>query len=716
MPLFYPQKKILVTPDFGRSDSWHSSFATKYYYAEKIKNGEIPLWTNLLGGGHPFAADGLASPFFPPNILLFYFFNSVTAYNLHLLFLVYLTGLGMYVWLRQFSLSVVPSLFGALTLSLSGLVMTQLTHSLLLSGFSFLPLILGLTVQLSRVKSVTSAIALSIISALQILTGYPQAVLITYVCVIILYVWLNWSQPNKLYIAVRMVLVFILTFGLSAIQLFPSYELIQQSIVEGGFSPQLAMYFSYPLSHIKTLLDPFALGNPKFGTYPFFAAFDGSVFWENSGYIGLLPLFFVFILFIQKNKKTIIGNGLLHVSIFMLIASFLLMLGKHSPLYFIYSFWPFTLFRVPSRFLWTFIIALVSLASLGFSGLWNHSSTKTKAILLILIILNAYTLFTVWQPYHALVPAAPWLKKPEIIPYLSDTTRMITIGDTVTYNKIFNTKGWQSTQQYEFLRNSMTPDSNLIWQIPQADVYAGRSLRRNAIFDALLTQNIFISENLATISATALKLLSLNSVDTILTTIPLDPTELPIIGSVENNDTRITVFRNPKPLPRVYFASKVHIANTAESASAVLVRDDFVLGESVLLEDPVSIPPIHNNALASIVDYRDRQIKIQTTGVDHESILVLTDTYYPGWVASVDGVISKIYPANIRHRAVVIPPGTNDVTFTYAPRSFLYGNWVTIGTFGIIGIIVVVQTLSSASRTHQIVDSHDLRRRHSHDT
>src|SRR5262249_25042709 len=48
--------------------------------------------------------------------------------------------------------------------------------------------------------------------------------------------------------------------------------------------------------------------------------------------------------------------------------------------------------------------------------------------------------------------------------------------------------------------------------------------------------------------------------------------------------------------------------------------------------------------------------------------LILADTYYPGWTASVDGHAVSIEPYAGYLRAVSLPPGARVVVFDYQPR------------------------------------------------
>ena len=51
-------------------------------------------------------------------------------------------------------------------------------------------------------------------------------------------------------------------------------------------------------------------------------------------------------------------------------------------------------------------------------------------------------------------------------------------------------------------------------------------------------------------------------------------------------------------------------------------------------------------------------------------MLVLHETYYPGWVAEIDGRPARILRADVLFRGVEVPPGQRTVVFRFAPLSF----------------------------------------------
>jgi uncharacterized membrane protein YfhO len=69
----------------------------------------------------------------------------------------------------------------------------------------------------------------------------------------------------------------------------------------------------------------------------------------------------------------------------------------------------------------------------------------------------------------------------------------------------------------------------------------------------------------------------------------------------------------------------------------------------------------------------------------HSGYLVLTDAYYPGWMATVDDKPVEVERADIMFRAVKIPAGQHRVELRYQPQSFSFGLLISIGTVVILG-------------------------------
>ncbi len=728
--LFSPEPQLIVTPDFGRSDAWHFSFATKFALAQSLKREELPLWEPRMGMGLPLVAEGQVGALFLPNLVLFTVIqNPVVAYNATYVALFLIVGWGMYGWLRVIGCSRLASLFGAVTVVFSGQTIPRLPHHTLLESLSMTPLVLALG---HVVLTKTSGIWISIFAialSQQLFTGSPQPVLLA-LLMIGIYTIASRGSIGRLAIGI------LLGIGLAAIQIVPSAEMLRESTSPGGFSPDEASYYSFPLVHLKTLVSPFALGNPKLGTYPPFTAFDGSIFWENNLFIGWLPI--VLLVF-----------GLRKWSAATLLLSFLLMLGKHSPLYLLYSVWPLNLMRVPSRFAWVFLLVMVTAASWAMTRV-TAGKTWVRMLAAMLIAVHGYQLMTTWWNYHAIKPARDWLTATPFMERIKDANGPIrTIGAEATHNAWFLTEGWRGNlDRYQFLTNALAPNSNLYWDIRQTDVYAGRFLKRPSLVESLLGSEIKLSESVATISAQGKRLLDMYHAEVIVSSLPLDmETPLAAWAATTSAGIPITAYRNPDALPRAYLTTQTVVAPTLTKAAEALAHPSFIPGNSVLVHDESrtlqrdikprrkdlfdshSSPPQaagysgkvrdeshrineKGGGSVAITNERPSRVVMRANVTAETAILVFGDTYYPGWQATVDGQPAEIFPVNIKERGIRLTKGAHTIVWEYHPKSVQLGAWISLLS---AALIVGYLVWHAGIRTHRAVPAPSPHFSHSRD-
>ena len=149
--------------DFGRSDAWHFSFATKFALAESLERGQLPLWEPAHGDGVPAVCRRAVGALFLPNLLLMSLpgltgLNPVIAYNATYVLLFLTLGWGMYAWLRVIGCSRLRAYLVPLR-SFSGQTIPRLPHHTLLQSLSMTPLILALA---HRVLSGKNAVWISL--------------------------------------------------------------------------------------------------------------------------------------------------------------------------------------------------------------------------------------------------------------------------------------------------------------------------------------------------------------------------------------------------------------------------------------------------------------------------------------------------------------------------------------------------------------------------
>jgi uncharacterized membrane protein YfhO len=59
-------------------------------------------------------------------------------------------------------------------------------------------------------------------------------------------------------------------------------------------------------------------------------------------------------------------------------------------------------------------------------------------------------------------------------------------------------------------------------------------------------------------------------------------------------------------------------------------------------------------------------------------MVVLSDSWYPGWTVTVDGRAATAERANLAFRAVYVPQGSHTVRWSYRPRSYLVGRGISV--------------------------------------
>ena len=149
------------------------------------------------------------------------------------------------------------------------------------------------------------------------------------------------------------------------------------------------------------------------------------------------------------------------------------------------------------------------------------------------------------------------------------------------------------------------------------------------------------------------------------------------------------VFENLKAAPRVFLTSDYKIFKTKEEFESLFFAKDFNPAKTILLEEELSNHSLDLNQVnqankVMVEDYQANNIKLLTK-TEGNKLLFLSDTYYPGWKAFIDGKESKIYRADYAFRAVVVPAGNHEVIFSYQSQSFYLGSKISI-----ISLIVLI--------------------------
>ncbi|MBI4518489.1 MAG: YfhO family protein [Deltaproteobacteria bacterium] len=156
---------------------------------------------------------------------------------------------------------------------------------------------------------------------------------------------------------------------------------------------------------------------------------------------------------------------------------------------------------------------------------------------------------------------------------------------------------------------------------------------------------------------------------------------------VMNPEARgFALFEDPEALPRAYAVNQAQCGMALDEWFRRVAAGSFDLRRSVMLEDGCVPGGRGRSAEREVVieAYGDTFVRI-TAEMEEAGYLVLTDSYYPGWQAYVNGRREPIRRANAVARAVRIAPGHSVVEFRYVPWSF-YGGSVISGLTLVLGV------------------------------
>lgn len=129
----------------------------------------------------------------------------------------------------------------------------------------------------------------------------------------------------------------------------------------------------------------------------------------------------------------------------------------------------------------------------------------------------------------------------------------------------------------------------------------------------------------------------------------------------------LVLFRNPIPAKsRAYLSRRPERATTPVDPMALFTRPDYRNGEVDVIETPsLTLSGPSTGGLATIERYAPEEVRVRVE-TPHPAVLLLLDAFDKGWTATLEnGVTVPILRANALVRAVVVPAGTQLVTFSY---------------------------------------------------
>ncbi len=721
-------------------DVFRHLYPLRVLAVDLMKKFQLPLWNPYNGAGTPLLAimhPGYLNPFG----IVFLLFSPQIAWALFVALQPLLLGFCTYLYCRKIALRYEAALFTGAVLTFSGFVITRLLYGEFIYLLSALSILLLLIEDMLTDNKSLGWLLVGPLTFLLFLSGQPHMIL--YVLLLAgsygIYRYIQ-IKPIK---HIRRVIIFcfliVLGVGMAGIQLIPSFELLAHSTINRATSQFIFERFLLPVTHLITIAIPNYFGNQA--TYNWWGAGD---YIETIASVGLIPLFFAFIALVGKRGRkdprwfffwSAIGTVLLTLD--WPIARWIYSL----PI-------PVLSADVPSRIfvLTTFSIAI--LAGYGFN-VWLEEKRRLPVAHIIWFVVPVGVIMAVTVGLAVFRPTCPVAEISDCwMISLRNTVLEVGIFAILVISLYFFRKAWVVAialviilglyNSNKFLpfstKENVLPDNALIqalkentrdarvfglgsanlktnfathFRIYDPNYYDPLHIKRYAEFIAyansgeyppkLLRSDVELTRDTA--NNRTLDLLS-------VTYLIYKKTEVPIknVEHVIWEDEHWYIEKRESALPRAYFVYDVEVIGDDRAILQRLFDPVFDPQSSVILEwqsgTQVRFPelklPQFRESSATIKEYREQYIMVEVVA-DKPVLLILTDTYYPGWKAYVDGAETPIYRANYTFRAVEVPSGKHTVRFTYEPASIVVGGWITGGSATLYGLIVLLTVRTRAT-------------------
>lgn len=692
------------------SDLMTFNFPLKSFYSDCLKNRFLSLWTPYLGNGFPiFAAHSLGG-LYPPNLLLYYFLPPLQAFNLFLLVHLFLAGGATYLFCRStLLLSRFASLIAGLTFALNGFFIIHFIHPDLLAIAAWFPVTLLLASRLKK-RPLSSTLLLGIILGNQILIGHFRFFYLSYffLCCYLLLQSLKVQAKPLVSFPIRpfLLLGLSLLIGLllAAPQVLASWELFSLS-ASRSLSFDQSTYIRFPRKFFLTFFSPKKFDFDQNVSVSWISPSEGIYeenIWESYAYLGIggliLALTAIFTQF-TKDRKT-------RVFTFLMIFSFLFVLGKSTPFFkILWSVVPgMKFYRNTVRAL---IFANFSIAILaGIGGNLVLQKIKTvrpiprpffTLVKICLVFLVFLDLYFHQHPINQVVDAGSWFAPPKMSFYLEKGPT----ADRIDHDNLLGTNSTQAKNislQFE-LKELLPANFNQLFKIPSIRNRTEATTQRSDV-QKLIAEKKIVTPDFHLTSSENTKLLGLLNVGHLLTTVPRQSKALVLKTTLPFKEPRkalgitfdkVYLYENTHLLPRAFYVPQARSFDNPESLLLFLQSPEFEPTKTVLLEEEVNWGgKPSDTAVVQIVKFTPHEIELLTESPD-KGFLFLSETFYPGWQAYVNGEETKIYRANYNFRAVRLEAGTQTVRFVYNPKPIKIGFLISLLTGALISVFLFLR-------------------------
>jgi hypothetical protein len=468
----------------------------------------------------------------------------------------------------------------------------------------------------------------------------------------------------------RGLIIIILSYGISAIQVLPTYLFVSRSIRSEGLPFAVATRGSSTIATLKLYFDPYYLGNPLPEKYSYIGPSPN--YYEFSYFIGLTVSMLLIFSFFNEVLRIIFRkkyNLLYWIFFFSNVWFIMLSLGSNFILYkVLYDIFPqIRLFRFPVQNLIITVFLISSLVGMILSKI------RYKYIKILVILITFIELFSFSKQFIRLTDKPEKTFDKELISiFRKDETLFRVLPDYPVISYVRKDLDFEAFSNYEV--QSSSGYNPLILK----NYYDFIDILNNSANSSIFQYNVEIPP-----PDPWSKYIDFLNIKYVLIDKRFDaikeqyPEKFKLIKDMPSYD----LYQNNTFISRfnLVYDYILYTDNTRFGNYIKENKPDFSKTVFINSMDNFQIDPAcrDTNENIKINKYENNRIELEITS-DCNGILSTSEIYYPGWNVYVDGNKSKIFLSNYSFRAVFIPKGQHKIEFKYYPIEYIYGAIITI--------------------------------------
>ncbi len=721
----------------------------KLLWISLIKSGQLPLWNPYNYSGIPLFATLQPGILYPPH-LLYLFLPFPVAWNWLIILHFALAGTTLYALLRYMKVSRPGAYLGGVIFMLSGYLLSVHNLQPHLFAVAWFPLTMLFYLKALSTGGKKSIVLAGLFLCMEFLSGAPEIVIMTILVLVLTAVFpdhlvesaVSWRVRGKVF--ALLMAVFLL---LAAVQLIPFYELKRESIRSSGLSYAEAVTWSFAWKDFIQFFMPDAYGYLQ----------NTEKYWHNQSwlktvYLGVAPFILSIFYFVCSGRKRWYLVGLMVLSIFFALGG---NTPFYKYLHLIPPF-NSVRFPVKFLFLFFFLIALTAGMGLDTLVKGVEGKDKRTVMLVQTMFYTGFVFAVCWgavflfdgsiRSYldqHLIKPPAYneiWFNLHNVKRLLLFTfvlcmmlliclrvksNRNVLIGSMVCLVAVdlflanlgfYSVSPWKwfisrdgfvkilgdnrETERY-FVTSKTDRELEYVYYgktaltSPYASMFGLYSTGGSEVMKVLNQENFIAMVYCGRTVQQAGRFFDVAGVRYLTTSYSVEGKDFRLIRKENMGKATAYLYEYIRYPGRFLIYGRAHIVGDDKTAIRKLTDDGVDLRRNLIILDPARAGKLYESdarGQARLVSYQPNSVVLESES-NSDAFLYLSDTWYPGWRAYVDGKETRIYRANLAFRAVEVPKGRHTVLFRYVPVSFYAGLFLTC-----LGILLCIRLWRKGGR------------------